>query len=55
MILVVILFIVVSLLPVDVWAGHYIPLHKFPHGVVLLRGLLAGVLYFAIQSYCSST
>lgn len=52
MILVVILFIVVSLLPVDVWVAQYVPIHKFPHGAVLVRGLLAGVLFFAIQSYC---
>ena len=52
MILVVILFIVVSLLPVDAWVAQYVPIHKFPHGAVLVRGLLAGVLFFAIQSYC---
>lgn len=54
MILVVILFIVVSLLPVDVWMAQYVPIHKFPHGAVLVRGLLAGVMYFGIQNYCSS-
>lgn len=48
MIIVMIVFIVMTFLPIELVAAKYIALDKFPYASIVIKAIFAGALYYAI-------
>jgi len=50
MVIVMVVFIVVSLIPVNTYLQNYVDLSRVPYAGLLLKGLLAGIMYMILYS-----
>jgi len=50
MVIVIAVFIIVTLIPVDVYVQKYVDLSRVPYASLLMKGLLAGIMYMILYS-----
>lgn len=50
MVIVIVVFILVSIIPVDIYVQKYVDLSRFPYLGLLLKGFLAGLMYMILYS-----